>query len=177
MKNEDLNLNDTPAPEMLGRLQGDAAKIKPDDIRAAQSILRVSKRLLADFSSPFQAHGLSPGRYSVLMELHAQPAPVGPSELAKKIGITRASMTGLTTGLMNDGLIEEVESDDADRRRKAFNLTHAGRERIQTILPGILTRMSELVTPFNPDELEVLLSLLSRVEEVLDPVHKQGDKK
>ena len=90
----DLELNDTPALAVLARRARDFPDVDPGSLQACQDLLRVAKRSLAAFSSEFNRHGLSPGRYAVLMELYQTPAGLAPSEIAERIGVTRATITG-----------------------------------------------------------------------------------
>lgn len=171
MTDTDLRLNDTPAPSLVERHPEVFAGIDPQALRTAQDLLRVSKRLLGGFADRFRDHGLSPGRYSVLMALHAAGGPLAPSAIADRIGVTRASTTGLVTGLARDGLVAYGNEDAGDRRRKTIRLTEAGTALLLSILPDIFARMTALVEPFSEDECKTLQSLLARLEANLG----QGD--
>tara|TARA_R100000322_G_scaffold5079_4_gene3891 strand:- start:5330 stop:5875 length:546 start_codon:yes stop_codon:yes gene_type:complete len=164
MTDTDLRLNDTPAPSLVERHPDLFAGIDPHALRAAQDLLRVSKRLLGGFADRFREHGLSPGRYSVLMTLHAAGGPLAPSVIAERIGVTRASTTGLVTGLARDGLVEYGSAGETDRRRKTVGLTEAGTALLLSILPDIFARMTALVEPLTEAECKTLQSILARIE-------------
>lgn len=122
----DLEMRDTPALAVLRQQPAALGHIDPVHIAAAQTLLRVSKKLLGVFGEEFALRGLSPGRYAVLMALHARDGSLAPSELADRVGVTRATMTDLITGLVGDGLVASAPADERDRRRKAVALTGKG---------------------------------------------------
>lgn len=162
----DLEFTDTPALEVLRRLpegQGVAAA----DITAAQDLLRLSKRLLGSFGEQFAMHGLSPGRYAVLMALYARPASLAPSEIADRLGVTRATITGLISGLVRDGLVVFAPTDDADRRRKAIALTERGRGLLGEVVPDIFARMAGLLAPLSVEERSALAAIIRKLEGAL----------
>src|SRR5262245_65007808 len=112
----DLDLRDTPALAILRQRPELARRFNPSEIGAAQDLLRVSKKLLGAFGEEFAVHGLSPGRYAVLMALFARDEPLAPSEIAERLGVTRATITGLVAGLVSDSFIAYVAADANDSR-------------------------------------------------------------
>ena len=81
----DLELNDTPALAVFARRRASFEGVDPLSLRACQDLLRVAKRSLAAFGAEFARHGISPGRYSVLMELYHASVALAPSELADEM--------------------------------------------------------------------------------------------
>lgn len=167
MRPADLKLNDTPALALL-RDNPALAGIDPQALATAQDLLRLAKRLLARFAADFEAQGLSPGRYALMMALNAE-GPLAPSDLAARLGITRASVTGLVTGLERDGLVAQTPGAAEDRRRKAVALTEAGTARLMATVPAVFARMAALTGPLPPDERETLRQTLARIEATLSP--------
>lgn len=160
----DLELRDTPALEVLGKLPGVARNINAADVAAAQDLLRLAKKLLGHFSEEFAMRGLSPGRYAVLMALFAREAPLSPSEIADRLSVTRATVTGLIGGLMQDGLVAYVPADGADRRRKAIALTEKAQTLLVDLVPDVFGQMVALLAPLSGEERTTLLSLIGKVE-------------
>lgn len=158
----DLEFRDTPALEVL-RLLPEGLGIGAADIAAAQDLLRLSKALLGSFAEHFALHGLSPGRYAVLMALRAG-GELAPSEIADRLGVTRATVTGLIAGLVRDDLVAYVAADTADRRRKAIGLTAKGRDLLGAVVPDIFKQMAGLLAPLSPAERTTLIALLGKVE-------------
>lgn len=158
----DLEFRDTPALEVLKQHREALGHVDPADIAAAQDVLRLSKALLGSFAERFALHGLSPGRYAVLMALHA--GPLAPSEIADRLGVTRATITGLIAGLARDGLVAYGPGDSDDRRRKAIALSDRGGTLLGVVVPDIFSAMAGLLAPLSQDERAELLRLAAKVE-------------
>lgn len=159
----DFSFRDTPALEALARRGARLDYLDPAALAAAQDILRVSKKMLAAFAEAFATHGLSPGRYAVLMALDVQRPSMAPSEIADRLGVTRATVTGLIDGLMRDNLVVHVP-EGSDRRRKAISLTPVGEALIDAVVPDIFKRMADLTSPLSADERRTTLRLLGKIE-------------
>jgi DNA-binding MarR family transcriptional regulator len=159
----DLGLNDTPALAVLARRQADFGDVDPLALRASQDLLRVAKRSLAAFGAEFARHGISPGRYSLLMELYQAPEGLAPSELATRIGVTRATVTGLVEGLLQEGLLT-LGRHAGDRRRKRVRLGAYGKRLLERLLPGLFASMVGLVAPLTARERRQLQRLLHKIE-------------
>jgi len=144
-----LMLKDLPRYEcLLG-----AAKTFPDlDPSACEvflHLLRAGDEAFAMAEKNFHAHGISQGRFGVLMLLFnsgkrsADPVagecfPAGPrtpAELAEAAGVTRATMTGLIDTLERDGFVTR-ESDPNDRRMMTVSLTPKAEQFLHGMLPG-----------------------------------------
>lgn len=162
----DFTIRDTPALAVLSRRSATLGNIDPAALAAAQDFLRVAKLMLGAFNDAFRAHGLSPGRYAVLMAIEAQRPSLAPSKIADQLGVTRATVTGLIDGLTLDGLVT-LAAGEADRRRKAIMLTPKGEALIDKALPDIFQRMEELTAPLTRNECRTALRLLGKVEDGL----------
>lgn len=159
----DVTLRDTPALEALERRREALAHIDPAALASAQDLLRAAKRMLGAFGDAFAGHGLSPGRYAVLMALDVQRPSLAPSEIADSLGVTRATVSGLIDGLMRDGLVSAA-TDPADRRRKTIGLSPKGEALLDVVVPDIFRRMAALTAMLSPDERRTIVRLLGKVE-------------
>lgn len=160
----DLGLNDTPALAVLARRRADFRDVDPQALRACQDLLRVAKRSLAAFGAEFARHGISPGRYALLMELYQTPTGLAPSELAARIGVTRATVTGLLEGLLHEGLLTLGPARAGDRRRKRVRLGARGKRLLERLLPELFASMVGLVAPLTARERRELQRLLRKIE-------------
>lgn len=172
----DFTMRDTPALEARDRRSATLGHIDPAALAAAQDLLRVAKRMLGAFRVAFDAHGLSPGRYAVLMALDVQRPSMAPSEIADRLGVTRATVTGLIDGLARDGLVAYAP-EGADRRRKAIALTSKGESLIDAALPDVFQRMADLTGPLTVEERRMTVQLLRKVEDGLTGAHGAEPKK
>jgi DNA-binding MarR family transcriptional regulator len=104
--------------------------------------------------------GLETKEFFVLAEVAASPYP---AELAAKLVISKASMTGYVRNLVAKGFLRR-EIDDADLRRQRLILTAEGvtaRDRALEALAAGFDRRLARITPADRSELQrILLALL-----------------
>ncbi len=93
---------------------------------AADSVNRALERFLARY-------GVSPARFFVLLLLLDAPEGRKPSELARGMGVRKATITGLLEGLEGDGLVRRVP-DVQDRRAFRILLTQVARGLMEGVL-------------------------------------------
>lgn len=160
----DLELKDTPALSILEERARDFPHVDVRGVAACQDLLRVAKRVLGSFVDDFARHGISPGRYSILMELLSARNRLAPSEIAERIGVSRATVTGLVDGLEWDGLVARRPLKAGDRRRTSVRLSPKGRRLLERLMPVLFSRMASLVQPLSARERTTLRVLLRRVE-------------
>ena len=90
---------------------------------AARKYARAVTRL---YDGHLRPHGLRSTQFSVLAAVAIKGrAPV--TSLARTLGLERTTLTRITALLRRDGLLREVESDDA--RQHVLELTPAGRRK------------------------------------------------
>ena len=172
----DLELNDTPALAVLSARGRRSPGVSAQALQTCQDLLRVAKRSLSLFGDQFAGHGLSPGRYAVLMALYygelqagaEQPGPQNagllPSQLAARVGVTRPTITGLIDGMLREGLLLRLRTDAEDGRRRGVRLSARGRQLLDELLPPLFARMSALVAPLSSAEQASLRQLLLKIE-------------
>lgn len=174
-----LLLKDLPRYECLL----EAAKEFPDlDPSAAESflhLLRTSDEAFAVTERTLLGHGVSQGRFGVLMLLSrgGQPAegsgpalenacgprgPFTPASLADAAGVTRATMTGLIDTLERDGLVKR-EPDPNDRRMMSVRLTAKAERFLEALLPQHFKQISALISPLSETERKTLVRLLTKI--------------
>ena len=92
----------------------------------------------------------------------AGSAGLHPCELAEKLGIVRASVTGLVDGIEREGLAKRLPFE-GDRRSIMILLTPKGTRFIDSLAPGRLRRIAELMSCLSATERKTLTSLLDRI--------------
>jgi MarR family transcriptional regulator, negative regulator of the multidrug operon emrRAB len=130
-------------------------------------LLRIGSDALAGFETMLSKHNLSQGRFLTLIVLSRSPDEmINPSILSEKVGVTRATMTGLLDGLERESLIERV-FDTNDRRKIAVRLTSAGLQHLESMLPDYYRRIAGLMAQLHEDERQQLLVLLEKIKQGL----------
>jgi DNA-binding MarR family transcriptional regulator len=157
--------HDTPSRDILAKSPGDFPGLDPDAVATCMTLLRVAKRTLEAFYAHFIQYDISPGKYSVLMELYALPknTDLSPSQIADRIGVTRPTITGLIDGLERQGYVKRIEAA-RDRRSYSVRLTPKGRRFLNELLPVQFHKMAALVSDLTPTRRSQLTRLLETVE-------------
>jgi DNA-binding MarR family transcriptional regulator len=158
-----LQLRDLPTPEILEKF----AERYPDaDVTAISSFLYLL-RVATDLSNALDAcllkHDLLQGRWWVLILLMREDNLTStPSILADKIGVSRATMTGLLDGLAQSGLVERVFAEQ-DRRSVQIKLTPTGQAKLDVVMPDYYKRLRQCMRGLDEAKRKQLVELLSLV--------------
>lgn len=141
--------------------------LDPSACEAFLYLLRAGNESVHDCEAYFARHGLSQGRFTVLMLLldKSKNEPLSartPAELADLANVTRATMTGLIDTLERDCLVTR-EPDLVDRRMMAVKLTAKGHSLLRRFLPGYFKRMAGLMAPLSEPERKTLVRLLLKI--------------
>lgn len=156
-------LRDLPDDETLQEFAGRYPDMDPSAVKACLHLLRYGSDLLAAFEIMLSRHGLSQGRFLALIVMYRTPEePISPSQLAAKVGVTRATMTGLVDGLEKEGLVERQESAE-DRRKIGIRLTDKGGKVLERMLPDYYRRIAKLMENLSPAEREEMVTLLGKI--------------
>lgn len=159
-------MRDLPRYECLLEATQQFPDLDPSACEAYLHLLRVADDVHRAREASLACHGLSQGRFTVLMLLldktQNRPAPRTPAELADSAGVTRATMTGLIDTLERDGLVRR-EPDPKDRRMMSVHLTGRGHEVLRRILPGHFQWMAGLLQGLSETERKTLLRLLAKI--------------
>ncbi len=159
-----LQLRDLPTPEILGKF----AERYPDaDVTAIASflyLLRVATDLSLALDTCLSKHDLLQGRWWVLiLLLREESATSTPSALAEKLGVTRATMTGLLDGLEQSSLVTRVFAKE-DRRSVKIQLTSAGQAKLDVVMPDYYRRIRQCMQALDEEnrvQLQQLLGLIN----------------
>ncbi len=156
---------EVPKYEVLRGLARRYPQIDPGAVEAYLTLLRVASDVFDALEVHFSRHRISPGRFSVLMMVNVGPEEgMCASDIADKIGVSRATITGLVDGLERDGLI--VRAGQAEDRRKTFvRLTPAGRKYAAAMLPDHFARTAKLMAGLSAGERKTLIRLLGKVRD------------
>jgi DNA-binding MarR family transcriptional regulator len=160
-----LQLRDLPTPEVLGKF----AERYPDaDVTAIASflyLLRVATDLSLALDTCLSKHDLLQGRWWVLILLMREESTTStPSILADKLGVTRATMTGLLDGLEQNGLVTRVFAKE-DRRSVKIQLTPAGQAKLDVVMPDYYRRLRQCMQALDEDKRAQLQQLLGLINQ------------
>ncbi|QSQ28372.1 MarR family transcriptional regulator [Pyxidicoccus parkwayensis] len=136
-------------------------------IQTCIGMLHLAHELTGAYDAHLSRHGLSMGRFVVLIRLFsAEDSEAGrgltPAELAESSCVSRATMTGLLDTLEKDELISRQDHPE-DRRMYTVRLTAKGRKLLDGMLPDHYRRISALMAPLSETERTTLQELMHKV--------------
>jgi DNA-binding MarR family transcriptional regulator len=160
-------LKDLPTDTSLQEFSRHYPNMNPSAIKSCAELLRIGSVLLTAFETILGRHNLSQGRFLTLIVMNRNPdAEVSPSYLADKVGVKRATMTGLLDRLEKDDLIQRL-AGHPDRRKIGIQLTGKGRRLLAEMLPGYYRSIAKIMAHLTEKERLELMSLLGKVNQGL----------
>ena len=164
-------LKDLPTDMPLQEFSRRFPNMNPSALKICAELMRTGSGLLAAFDIVLGKYGLSQGRFLTLIVMNRTPdKEINPSSLAEKLGVKRATITGLLDGLEKDKLVERV-SDPRDRRKTGIRLTANGRELLDELLPDYYRLMAKLTVSLSENERQTMISFLGKVNQNLSTVY------
>jgi DNA-binding MarR family transcriptional regulator len=142
-------------------------KASPEAVEISLQFMRVAAAMHLSQEKHFGRFGLTSGRYHLLMLLRREPTRnLSPSELAKRVKVTRATMTQFIDTLERDRLVARLD-DPKDRRSTLVQLTSEGDALLNRILPDHLERLNVFSHALNRGERKQLFCLLEKLNQGL----------
>ena len=158
-------LRETPSQGCLDQLLIRYPEIEPDALLAIMCFIRTGADVSECFERFLNKHGLSHGRFAILMYLNRQPdKPVNQTHLAEAYGVTKATITGLIDGLERDTMVERL-ADPTDRRASLVRLTATSRKFLDEFLPAHFRGVSELMAGLDAAERAELIRLAGKIRD------------
>ena len=159
---------DLPRYECLREAAREFPELDPSATEAFLHLLRTGDAAFRVVEAHLAEHEITQGRFSVLMSLwgkcrsEGRAVPLSPAELADRLGVTRATVTGLVDTLERSGLVTRTPSAD-DRRMMLVELTNRGEKLLRKIFPAHFRQMAWLMQPLEEAERKTLVALLGKV--------------
>ena len=169
-------MGDTPGvseptlEEQIAAYQREFQDLDPQVEKIVSALSRLNRRMNVAYGRQTAALGISNAEWEVLKALVLAGAPyrLGPSELAKRLGLTPAAMTHRIDRMVTEGLVTR-ERDGNNRVRVIVELTDEGREKWLEAMHMASVFEEDLLQDLTPVERltlgEVLTRLLRRVED------------
>ncbi|SKA65153.1 MarR family winged helix-turn-helix transcriptional regulator [Desulfobaculum bizertense] len=146
------------------------SRIPSRDFSAVQTsvdLLETAQAMFRCLEERFFKDVVSKGKFMVLTLLMDAPeSQMTPSELASKAGVTRATMTGLLDRLETEGHVTRAQSQE-DRRKLTINLTQAGQDFLQDVLPRLAELLESIGASLPAGNRGTLNGLLGSMKEAL----------
>src|SRR5882757_7212426 len=129
-------------------------------------LVKRAHSLMLDIMEPvIEQRGFSFIQYVVLSALRDGIA-MNPKMICMQFRHDSGALTRIIDQLAERGLLERVRRD-RDRRKVELQLTPAGRETIESLIPLVVAKLNEVLTDFSKDEVQELLRLLVKLNTTL----------
>ncbi|QDK36679.1 MarR family winged helix-turn-helix transcriptional regulator [Bdellovibrio sp. NC01] len=125
---------------------------------------KVATDIEIHYDNFFAKYDLSPGRFTLLMLLKKNPEGLMPSELAQKVGVTQATISGLINSLEKAELVAR-ETHIKDGRAFVIKLTNNGQDLLKKIAPEWYPKIMNFWGQFTAEEKTKLNALLERMSQ------------
>jgi len=131
-------------------------------------LVKRAHSLTLDIMEPvFAAHGFTFIQYVILSWLRDGIA-VNPRDICAQYRHDSGALTRVIDQLAERGLLERVRRD-RDRRKVELQLTNAGRETIERLMPLVVAKLNEALRDFTEPEVRELTRLLVKLNSSLQP--------
>jgi DNA-binding MarR family transcriptional regulator len=129
-------------------------------------LVKRAHSLMLDIMEPvIEQRGFSFVQYIVMSALRDGIA-VNPKEICAQYRHDSGALTRVIDQLAERGLLERVRRD-RDRRKVELQLTPAGSETIESLIPLVVDKLNEILSDFNKAEVQELLRLLVKLNTTL----------
>jgi DNA-binding MarR family transcriptional regulator len=163
------DISEPTLEEQIAAYQREFQDLDPQVEKVVSALSRLNRRMNVAYGRQTAALGISNAEWEVLKELVLSGAPyrMGPSDLAKRLGLTPAAMTHRIDRMVAEGLVTR-ERDESNRVRVIVELTVEGRQKWLEAMRLASVFEEELLQDLSAEERttlgEVLTRLLRRVE-------------
>lgn len=125
----------------------------------------VSNSVSQAFARKLEDSGVTVAEWVVLREMYGHEAPISPSLIAEKCGLTRGAISKLMERLMNKKLVSRKEAE-GDRRYQAVHLTKKGRELVPDLAALADQNEEEFFSALTSEERHFLKKVLMKIVEL-----------
>ena len=119
--------------------------------------------LLEEF---FNQYGITTSRFVILNMLYHTEECMTPTETAKKVGVTNATISAILSGLKDAGLIQSVQNA-GDSRSYRVKLSEQGLELLKKIYPVYHENVNKVWSHFDSQEKTQIGNLMTRFSQVM----------
>jgi DNA-binding MarR family transcriptional regulator len=135
----------------------------PTATEAAMNLVRTADLLVKRIGELVTPFGLSPSSALALGILADAEEPLAPHQIAEKLIISRATITGLLDSLEKRGYVRRVPHR-SDRRMLLIELTESGRQVAHDFRVRVHQQQKEWLAALSQEEQEELIAALHRLQ-------------
>ncbi|MET8080669.1 MarR family transcriptional regulator [Streptomyces sp. NPDC005303] len=150
--------------EQIAAYQREFQDLDPQVEQIVSALSRLNRRMNVAYGRQTAALGISSAEWEVLkaLVLSGVPYRMGPSDLAKRLGLTPAAMTHRIDRMLGEGLVTR-ERDESNRVRVIVELTVEGREKWLEAMRLATVFEEDLLQDLSAEERNTLGDILTRL--------------
>ena len=160
-------LKNLPTREVLEKVRALYPKMDVGAVECYMTLLEVAGEILSLTEVQLSRRKTSQGRLRVLLQLQrTSENHLTPCELAERMAVTRATITGLLDGLEREDMVRRERSTE-DRRSVHVCLTQRGVKFLDRLMPDRFRLVSQLMGHLSESERATFVRLLNSISEKL----------
>lgn len=128
-------------------------------VRAGEAFVALANRALSGYQ-------LSPAARQALAVLDGAGEPLSPTEIARRLIVTTASVTSLLDTLERRGFVER-RPDPADRRRLLVAITPPAQAMVRQYVPEVVALQGAVMSGIGEEDRQQLIAILTRIREAI----------
>lgn len=163
------------AEQIKNSLSQELSSIDPESISSYLAMRKLHSQIDISLDSYFADYNLSSGRFILLLLLLENPNGLMPSDLAIRVGVTQATISGVINNLVKSNFVERQQHQQ-DGRAFVIKLTDHGQQLLSRLQPDFYSRISEFMNALSSEERKAfdvlsakLLSKVSKIHEAKMP--------
>ncbi|MHA3067228.1 MarR family winged helix-turn-helix transcriptional regulator [Lacticaseibacillus saniviri] len=161
---EDFSFADRPDKERLTLSLGGNTTINPETASLYIDLQWTYLEMQKQYEAVLSQFELSESRFLIMMFLsHSPNWSLTPSEIADKLGATRATASKLLKALEQKQWVVKTTSP-ADKRSSLVQLTEAGNQVLTTFLPHNFDVIAQMMHYLTPEDIKQFTTLLDKLK-------------
>ena len=161
-------LIDSPTYTKLEGLKKEYENLDIISVMLYLEINKAYKIMKSKYDKFIEEYDLSEAKFSILMLLsYEENMTLSPSDLSKKIGNKKSTITGLVKGLEKQGLIRRVNLSN-DKGSSYVQMTEIGYLKLKEFLPNNYDFVSNIFSDFDEQEKETFFHLMNKLRNKIE---------
>ena len=162
-----ISADKTKRQNWMAFFQSLSPNIDPQSVRLMDELRMVSHTMYQIGESSLAVAGLSYAQYRILLGLYfaekmENRSELNPSEISKRQGTSRNTISALIRSLEDEGLVER-HLDTIDRRKFNISLTQAGQQKVSDHASRHMDVMGSCFAALSSEEQDILSQLLAKL--------------
>lgn len=160
-----FKLAELPTDEEINVFAEEFPSCDGPSVLAFLSVIRKGSMLLDALDRYMKTFGLLHGRFIALVVLQRNgKGEEKASDLARKMGIAKPTLTRMLSSLSEDGYIT-VTPCTQDKRARLVSLTEGGRELLRRVMPGYYELIHDVCVDLSHEQLSKITQLVGIMKE------------